>query len=196
MNIRPVSFLGCAAVLLASSFAVQAQDKPANPAGGGAKPAAPGAAASPLVKGAASVILEPTQGSQVRGTITFTGVQGGVRVVADLSGLTPGAHGFHVHDKGDCSAPDATSAGGHFNPGNTPHGAPDAEKHHAGDLGNITAGDDGKAHLDQVFPFLSLTGPDSIVGRGFIVHAGKDDMTTQPTGNAGARAACGVIKAG
>ena len=63
-------------------------------------------------------------------------------------------------------------------------------------VGNITAGEDGKAHLDQVFPFLTLTGPDSIVGRGFIVHAGKDDMTTQPTGNAGARAACGVIKAG
>ena len=196
MIIRPVSLLGCAAILVASSLAVPAQDKPANPAGGDAKPAAPGATAAPLVKGAASVVLEPTQGSQVRGTITFTAVQGGVRVVADLSGLTPGAHGFHVHDKGDCSAPDATSAGGHFNPGNTPHGAPDAEKHHAGDLGNITAGDDGKAHLDQVFPFLSLTGPDSIVGRGFIVHAGKDDMTTQPTGNAGARAACGVIKAG
>ncbi len=192
MTIRPVSFVGGAAVLLASALALAAQDKPANPAAGVAKPAA----ASAVVKGSASVVLEPTQGSQVRGTVTFTPAAGGVRVVADISGLTPGSHGFHVHDKGDCSAPDATSAGGHFNPGGTPHGAPDAEKHHAGDLGNITAGDDGKAHLDQVFPFLSLSGADSIVGRGFIVHAGKDDMTTQPTGNAGARAACGVIKAG
>jgi Cu-Zn family superoxide dismutase len=165
-------------------------------AGGDSKPAAPAAAAPAPARSSASVVLEPTQGSQVRGTITFTPAQGGVRVVADISGLTPGAHGFHVHDKGDCSAPDATSAGGHFNPGSSPHGAPDAEKHHAGDLGNITAGEDGKAHLDQVFPFLTLTGPDTIVGRGFIVHAGKDDMTTQPTGNAGARAACGVIKAG
>jgi Cu-Zn family superoxide dismutase len=85
------------------------------------------AAAAPApVKGSASVVLEPTQGSQVRGTVTFTPAPGGVRVVADITGLTPGAHGFHVHDKGDCSAPDATSAGGHFNPGNAPHGAPDA----------------------------------------------------------------------
>jgi Cu-Zn family superoxide dismutase len=164
-------------------------------AGGDPKPAA-AAPATALAKSTASAALEPTQGSQVRGTVTFTPATGGVRVVADITGLTPGAHGFHVHDKGDCSAPDATSAGGHFNPGNAPHGAPDADKHHAGDLGNITAGEDGKAHLDQIFPFLSLSGADSIVGRGFIVHAGKDDMTTQPTGNAGARVACGVIKAG
>lgn len=193
MTIRPVSFVG-GAVLLASGLALAAQDKPAPSAAGAAKPAA--ATAPAPVKGAASVVLEPTQGSQVRGTVAFTPAPGGVRVVADITGLTPGAHGFHVHDKGDCSAPDATSAGGHFNPGNAPHGAPDAEKHHAGDLGNITAGEDGKAHLDQVFPFLSLAGPESIVGRGFIVHGGKDDLTTQPTGNAGARVACGVIKAG
>ncbi|HYV85827.1 MAG TPA: superoxide dismutase family protein [Patescibacteria group bacterium] len=189
MRQRPVPTIGLIslAALAVAGLAV---------AGGESKAAAPAAPAPAAAKNAASVVLEPTQGSQVRGTITFTAAPGGVRVVADLSGLTPGAHGFHVHDKGDCSAPDATSAGGHFNPGGTPHGAPDAEKHHAGDLGNITAGDDGKAHLDQIFPFLSLSGPDSIVGRGFIVHAGKDDMTTQPTGNAGARAACGVIKAG
>jgi Cu-Zn family superoxide dismutase len=148
---------------------------------------------APAAKGAAAAV-EPTQGHQVKGTITFTPVADGVRVVADLTGLTPGDHGFHIHEKGDCSAPDGTSAGGHFNPGNSPHGAPDAAAHHAGDLGNVTAGADGKAHLDQVFKFLSLSGPDTIVGRGLIVHAGKDDMTTQPTGNAGAREACGVIK--
>ena len=198
-TLRSFSAVGlcCAAALELAGLVMAGEVKPVTPATAAVTPLAALAATPPTEKSAGAVAtLEPTQGSQVRGTITFTTVSGGVRVVADITGLTPGEHGFHVHDKGDCSAPDATSAGGHFNPAGTPHGAPDAEKHHAGDLGNITAGSDGKAHLDQVFPFLSLSGPDSILGRGFIVHAGKDDMTTQPTGNAGARAACGVIKAG
>src|SRR5262245_41834291 len=141
------------AVLLAG-LAWADQPKPAPPAAApAAAPAAPAAHAAPAAAAAQGAVatLEPTQGSQVRGTVSFSPAQGGVRVVADITGLTPGEHGFHVHDKGDCSAPDATSAGGHFNPAGTPHGAPDAEKHHAGDLGNITAGSDGKAHLDQVF---------------------------------------------
>jgi Cu-Zn family superoxide dismutase len=143
----------------------------------------------------AVALMNPTQGHQVKGTVTFISEEGGVRVVADLTGLAPGEHGFHVHENGDCSAPDGTSAGGHFNPAHVPHGGPDSPQHHTGDLGNISAGQDGTAHMDQVFKFLALSGSESIVGRGLIVHAGADDLKTQPTGNAGGREACGVIEA-
>ena len=139
--------------------------------------------------------LNPTQGNDVKGTVTFTKNGAGVRVVADVTGLTPGEHGFHIHEKGDCSAPDASSAGGHFNPTGAAHGAPGAEQHHIGDLGNLTADSSGKAHLDKVMPFLTMSGTNSILGRSVIVHAGKDDLTSQPAGNAGARVACGVINA-
>lgn len=138
--------------------------------------------------------VEATQGHQVKGTITFTKVDNGVRTVVDLTGLTPGEHGFHIHEKGDCSAADATSAGSHYNPTGAPHGGPDSPQHHMGDLGNVTADQSGKAHLDRVFTFLSLDGPNSIVGKAIIVHADRDDLTSQPTGNAGGRVACGVIE--
>lgn len=141
----------------------------------------------------AMATISPTKDHQAKGTVNFTKEADGVRVVADLSGLTPGSHGFHIHEKGDCSAPDASSAGGHYNPTGMPHGGPDAAKHHVGDLGNIEADQSGKAHLDRVFSFLSLSGTNSIVGRAVIVHAGKDDLTSQPSGAAGARAGCGVI---
>jgi Cu-Zn family superoxide dismutase len=139
--------------------------------------------------------LEPTEGNQVSGTVRFVAEGNTVRVIAEITGLTPGKHGFHIHEKGDCSAPDGSSAGGHFNPTGMPHGSPDAEQHHVGDLGNLTADASGKATLDRAFAFLSLDGENSIVGRGLIVHAGADDLKTQPTGNAGARVACGVITA-
>jgi Cu-Zn family superoxide dismutase len=142
----------------------------------------------------ATAHLKPTQGNDVKGTVTFTQVGQGVRLVANITGLKEGAHGFHVHEKGDCSAPDASSAGGHFNPTGMPHGGPESAQHHMGDLGNIMADASGKAHLDRVFSFLSLSGPSSIVGRGLIVHGGKDDLTSQPSGDAGARVACGVIE--
>ncbi|HUD70869.1 MAG TPA: superoxide dismutase family protein [Dongiaceae bacterium] len=176
------------AALLAVTGACLAGGEPAPPAA-----AAPAAAPAAATHAAATVA--PTQGSTVAGTVTFTAGKSGVHVVADLTGLTPGEHGFHIHEKGDCSAPDGTSAGGHFNPAGHPHGAPGAE-HHAGDLGNITAGTDGKAHLEADFPSMSMAGADSVVGRAVIVHAGVDDLKTQPTGNAGGRLACGVIKAG
>ena len=138
--------------------------------------------------------LKPTQGNEAQGTVTFAKVEDGVRVVADITGLTPGEHGFHIHEHGDCSAPDASSAGGHFNPTGMPHGGPDAAQHHLGDLGNITANPTGKAHLDRVFSFLELSGPNSIVGRGLVVHSGRDDLTSQPSGDAGARVACARIE--
>lgn len=137
--------------------------------------------------------LHPASGSKVAGMVTFTKVDGGVKIVADVTGLKPGEHGFHVHEFGDCSSPDATSAGGHFNPGHMQHGAPDATIRHAGDFGNLVADASGKAHYERVDTVISLDRADSIVGYAVIVHEKVDDLKTQPTGNAGARVACGVI---
>ncbi len=138
-------------------------------------------------------VLHPTEGNDVQGIIIFTDTGSGVKVEADLTGLTPGKHGFHVHQLGDCSAPDGTSTGGHFNPENTPHAGPDAAVRHVGDLGNIEADADGNAHYERVDKVIRLNGAHSIIGRGIIVHAGEDDLTSQPTGAAGARVSCGVI---
>jgi Cu-Zn family superoxide dismutase len=138
--------------------------------------------------------LEPTQGNKARGTVRFSSEGNAVRVTADITGLTPGEHGFHVHEKGDCSAPDASSAGGHFNPDNQPHGARDAEARHVGDLGNLTADDKGRAQLNYLDQKLSLSGPNTIIGRAVIVHAGRDDLKSQPAGDAGGRVACGAIE--
>lgn len=142
----------------------------------------------------AIVHLQPTKGNNVTGTITFTTVERGVKVVADIDGLTPGKHGFHVHEHGDCSAPDASSAGAHFNPTNKKHGGPDDEERHVGDLGNVEADENGHAHYEYVDKVIQLDGPHSIIGLSIIVHAGEDDFKTQPTGNSGARVACGVIE--
>lgn len=142
----------------------------------------------------AEVDLKPTQGNTVTGKIEFASEAGGVRVTGTLEGLKPGEHGFHVHEKGDCSAPDATSAGGHFNPMTMPHAGPDADKRHEGDLGNVTADAAGKVTLNKVDRELELSGANSIIGHAVIVHANADDFTTQPTGNAGGRVACGVIR--
>lgn len=139
--------------------------------------------------------LSPTENSQVQGTVVFTQTDGGVRVEATVEGLAPGEHGFHIHEFGDCSAPDGTSAGGHFNPEGVEHGAPDAAVRHVGDLGNLTADENGKARYDRVDSLLSFTGAHNIIGRGVIIHAAADDLTSQPTGAAGARLACGVIEA-
>lgn len=139
--------------------------------------------------------LKPAEGSSVTGTVTFFPQNGALRVVADIEGLEPGMHGFHIHETGDCSAPDASSAGGHFNPDNAPHGAPEnpPAQRHLGDLGNLEADADGKAHYERVDPVISLAGPNSIAGKAVIVHAQPDDLSSQPTGNAGPRLACGVV---
>lgn len=140
----------------------------------------------------AIAILHPTVGSKVMGTVTFTKSDDAVQVVADITGLTPGKHGFHIHEFGDCSAPDGASAGSHFNPTKKSHGAPDASDRHVGDLGNIEADKDGKAHLEWKDKMLKFSGENSILGRGVIVHEKVDDWS-QPTGNAGGRLACGMI---
>jgi Cu-Zn family superoxide dismutase len=142
----------------------------------------------------ANADLFPTEGNEASGTVTFEESEGRVRISAQFTGLEPGKHGFHIHENGDCSAPDGTSAGGHFNPGETEHGAPDSPIHHAGDLGNIEADADGNANFEMTADFISLSeGPNSIQGKGVILHAAEDDFG-QPTGNAGARLACGVVE--
>jgi superoxide dismutase, Cu-Zn family len=153
---------------------------------------APAAAGAKKVTRAVAV-LAPTQGNTVTGTVTFAASGTGVAVKASLKGLPPGTHGFHVHEFGDCTAPDGTAAGGHFNPKGSPHGAPTDAARHAGDLGNIQAGPDGTATLDWTDPTMVLDGPGGVIGHAVIVHAGADDLKTQPTGNAGGRVACGVI---
>ncbi|WP_151632411.1 superoxide dismutase family protein [Noviherbaspirillum aerium] len=141
--------------------------------------------------------LNPTQGNKTSGSVSF--VQNGDRIMIDarIDGLTPGAHGFHVHEKGDCSAPDGMSAGGHFNPSGTAHGGPDHGDRHAGDLGNLNADAGGNAVLKLTVPAsqisLSKDAPNSVVGKALIVHADPDDYKTQPTGNSGKRVACGII---
>ena len=142
----------------------------------------------------ATVKLEPKSGSKVSGTVTFTKSGDEVEVTGDIENLTPGTHGFHIHDKGDCSAADAASAGPHFNPMKKHHGGPTGAERHEGDLGNIEADASGKAHV-QWKGKMSLSGADSIIGKSAVVHEKADDLKTDPSGNSGARIACGVIEA-
>ncbi|MFT4242581.1 MAG: superoxide dismutase family protein [Acidovorax sp.] len=146
---------------------------------------------------AATATLEPTRGNAVSGVVRF--VQSGevVKVSGEIRGLKPGAeHGFHIHEKGDCSSGDGMSTGGHFNPGGKPHGHHDAAEHHTGDLPSLKANASGVAVV--AFESRSIrvgSSANDIVGRGLIVHRDPDDYTTQPTGNAGPRLACAVITA-
>ncbi len=160
---------------------VPVETKPENPA------------TAPKAVGVAE--LKPTKGNKASGSVTLTAVDGKVSVVAEISGLAPGQHGFHIHEKGDCSSPDGKSAGGHFNPAKTDHGGPTAAAHHAGDLGNLVADDKGVAKATMTIDFVTIgTGAvNDAIGKAFIVHEKMDDMKTQPTGAAGARVACGVI---
>lgn len=141
--------------------------------------------------------IEPTKGNNTQGTVTFTQRGDRVRVSAQISGLKPGAeHGFHVHEKGDCSSGDGMSAGGHFNPTGKPHG-PLASDHHAGDMPNLRADAGGNAVASYELPGLGIgSGAADIVGKGLIVHRDPDDYKSQPAGNAGPRIACAVIARG
>ena len=141
--------------------------------------------------------LQPTKGSKAFGEATFEEVDGKVRVIVFAQGLRPEReHGFHIHEAGDCSSGDGMSTKGHFNPHGKPHGNPSGAERHAGDLPALKAGKDGRAKVDVTLDIITVrAGPASVVGRGLIIHADPDDYKTQPTGNAGARIACGVIKA-
>jgi Cu-Zn family superoxide dismutase len=144
----------------------------------------------------ATANLQPTKGNKAAGTADFRQVGSKVRVVANVSGLTPGReHGFHVHEAGDCSSGDGMGAKGHFNPQGKPHGPPSSAERHAGDMPALRADASGNAKLDTELDIMTVApGPASIVGRGLILHADPDDYKTQPTGNAGARLACAVIQ--
>ncbi len=132
----------------------------------------------------------PVNDSDVTGSVTFTGSKDGVHIQGNFNGLSEGKHGFHIHQYGDCRADDGTSAGGHFNPADKDHGAPTDMDRHMGDLGNIVADANGDASLDYTDSTVKLS---QIIGRGIIIHSGEDDLTSQPTGAAGSRRACGVI---
>src|SRR6266487_3304632 len=177
MNSFQASFIALM-FLLVAGFSTQSQT-PAE------KPSAPLQAIA---------MLHPTAGNKVSGTVTFIEVADGVQVHAELAGLAPGDHGFHVHEFGDCSAPDASSAGAHFNPTNKPHAGPDAPERHVGDMGNVEADTSGKAKLEYVDHQISLTNDEqSVIGRSVVVHMKRDDLKSQPAGDSGARVACGVI---
>ena len=138
--------------------------------------------------------LQATQGNTVAGMVSFTQSGQKIRVYAEVRGLTPGAHGFHVHDKGDCSAPDASSAGGHFNPTGKAHGSPDHAEHHVGDMPLLVADASGNAKLTAYLEGVTIgRGETDIVGRSVVIHAAPDDFKSQPAGNSGPRVACGVI---
>jgi Cu-Zn family superoxide dismutase len=144
---------------------------------------------------AAVATLEPTKGSTAGGKVTFTQKGSKVVVLANVSGLSPGQHGFHVHEKGDCSSGDGMSAGGHFNPFGKPHGDPAAADHHAGDMPMLVADGAGNATLTVELELMTIgDGAGDIIGKAVIVHKDPDDFKTQPTGNSGARVACGVIR--
>jgi Cu-Zn family superoxide dismutase len=184
----------------AVALGLTACSKPAdNTAAAPAATEAPAPAAPVAPPATALVALGPTKDSKVSGTLTLTQeTSGGVSIVGQVGNLEPGSkHGFHVHEKGDCSAPDGSSAGGHFNPTAQAHGNPTAADgmHHLGDIVNIEADATGTAQVRVTIPGATLhdEGPNDLMRKGVIVHAAPDDYTTQPSGNSGARLACGAI---
>jgi Cu-Zn family superoxide dismutase len=188
---RFVPVLASAALLVGFAALVSRAQAPPGfaPAGGGGM-----MGPSPVTK--AIAVLHATKkdaGEDARGDVTFTMTPQGVRVVAEIRGLEPGPHGFHIHEFGDIHSDDGMSTGGHFNPTGMQHGSAASPKSHIGDLGNIEANSKGVAKIDLVDPELRFIGPTSIIGRGLVVHAKPDDLKTQPTGNAGDRVAVAVI---
>jgi len=155
----------------------------------------PGSGKSANAKLLATGAAQPNPSTPVGGDLRFSQTSDGVRVTGTVVGLKPNApHAFHVHEKGDCSASNGSSAGGHFNPTNQPHGAFNGKEHHVGDMPSLKADAKGVAEVDFVSREFVLDGPNSIIGRSVIVHENPDDVNSQPAGNAGARLACGVIK--
>lgn len=153
------------------------------------------AAVGPKPELSASAVLMPTKDSHVLGLVTLTQNSNHVLVSVDVKGLAPySEHGFHIHEKGDCSSPDGMSAGGHFNPDGKSHGAHTSGQHHVGDLSSLKADSNGDAKLSFESASISLReGVSNVLGRGLIVHRDPDDFKTQPTGNSGPRLSCGVI---
>ena len=150
-----------------------------------------------LASGAkATAVLESKSDSKATGKVTFTEHAGKVTMKVTMKGLTSGPHAIHIHDKGDCSAPDASSAGGHWNPSSENHGRWGTAPFHHGDIGNLVADAKGKAELSIETELWTIGDgkPSDVVGHAVVVHAAIDDLMTQPSGNAGGRVACGVIQ--
>ena len=142
----------------------------------------------------ATAVLAPTKGNAVGGKVDFVQKGDKVFVTASVSGLSPGQHGFHIHEKGNCSAADASSAGAHFNPSGAKHGGQVGAVRHGGDLGNLRADANGYAQASiEVMGITLGAEANSIIGRAVIVHGGPDDLKSQPAGNSGPRVACGLI---
>jgi superoxide dismutase, Cu-Zn family len=166
----------------------------------GPAPTGTPAAGDPMVTYAArsaQVSLTPTEGNSANGVLLLQAENGALRITGHVDGLQPNAeHGFHIHEHGDCSAPDASSAGGHFAPAGQPHGRPGTDPHHAGDMPNLRTDDSGHAMVDVRVDGVELGsgGSQDVVDRAVVVHRNPDDYQTQPAGDAGARIACGVIR--
>lgn len=139
--------------------------------------------------------LRPRSGSNAKGSVTFEEKANALQINATVEDVSPGRHGIHIHETGDCSAPDASSAGGHFNPTSRSHGAPLHAEHHVGDLGNIEVGENGTGTLNITLPSEGFSAWRDLLGRSVVVHSKTDDFVSQPAGDSGARIACGVIEA-
>ena len=183
MRILPAFLLACGCAASSST----------TPPRAGAAASAISAATGP----SASALIEPRSGSALSGNAKFTAVQDGLGVHVEVQGATPGLHGVHIHEKGDCNDPKAVSAGGHYNPNaGAHHGGPSTPVRHGGDLGNLEVDAGGKGTLDVVVADLSVDSvQNGVVGRAIVVHEKADDLQTDPAGNSGARIGCGVIVA-
>ena len=194
---RITALLAFASVALLAGCANDNQTAPASATA--AAPPASSRTASPASADAsarAHAVLASASGSDVSGTLSLASTDEGVHITGRITGLKPDStHGFHIHEHGDCTTPDASSAGGHFNPARQPHGRPGEGQRHAGDLPNQKANADGVATVDVLAHDVELGtgGSTDIIGGAVIVHAKPDDYTSQPSGDAGARIACGVI---
>lgn len=144
----------------------------------------------------AQAVLKTIKGSKLKGIIHFSEGDGEMKIETMVEGIKPGPHGFHIHEKGDCSAADFSSAGGHFNPTKGSHAGHDGHGRHVGDMGNLIADNKSKAITTLVIKGMTMKpGPESIIGKAVVIHADQDDLKSQPAGNSGARIACGVIQA-
>ena len=178
MKCKTWTIISILAIAAAASFLAVA---PAEPTADTRKPEG-------LDRGVA--VLAPTRGNDVRGTVTLQEKDGVVHLAGEIQGLTPGLHGFHIHEFGDLRGADGKSAGGHYNPCGTPHAGPNDEARHVGDLGNVEANENGVARVDKEIEGAHLH---FLFGRSIVVHAGEDDHKSQPSGNAGPRVALGVV---
>ena len=184
------------ALMLAACSREQPEGAPREPEPTTAAPAEKATPAEAAQEAVAQVA--PTQGNTVTGSLALSSSPQGVHITGTIQGLKPDAEfGFHIHEKGDCSAPDGSSAGGHFNPTQAQHGNPTSAAHHAGDMVNIRSNGEGVAQVDTTAAGTTLHGDPTtdVVGKAIIVHEGPDDYATQPSGNSGKRVACGVIAA-